>query len=112
MKAPITKKEIPQYQSKQKQLKVTTQQKTSKTMGKTKTKVLNQESTEVKQHDIFAVVKHNNEIKICAGGHIISEKIFKTFTDAIKYIDSKPYELIVNVCALAVELKKKGEQQQ
>lgn len=60
------------------------------------------ETTEMVHYDIFQVIKKNNETRICIGTIVVSEEKFATIEEAIKYIDSKPYELLINVCCFAM----------
>lgn len=67
------------------------------------TKVKNTQKTEIQQHDVFTLAKKDDKIIIVLGNAIISEKQFTTFKEAKSYIDSKPYELIINSTCYAVE---------
>lgn len=63
----------------------------------------------VAKESVFALVKDEKEkIHICLGGYAVSQKTFKTFEKANAYIAKKPYELLINVCA--VILTKKQEE--
>lgn len=47
------------------------------------------------KNTIFNIVGKNEELVITIGDTVVSEKIFKNVKDAIKYINSKPWELIL-----------------
>lgn len=66
----------------------------------------------------FKVMKHDrtckneqgedeveSEFKVVVGNAIISNKDFFTLEDAISYIDSKPWELIVNLFCYTLEMQ-------
>lgn len=60
------------------------------------------------RHDIrkspFTVMKNteNDKCKIICGNNLMTEIEFTNLKEAIKYINSKPWELITNLCALMV----------
>lgn len=80
------------------------------------------EAPQMVQHEIFAIVKINKIYKIVMGQQIIVPHEFAKVTDAKKYIDSKPWELIINSASyltqfminnqekLIEEVKKEQEQ--
>lgn len=54
---------------------------------------------------IFALVKdEKNKIHICMGGFLVSQESFDTFNQAETYIDTKPWEIIIN-CAATILTK-------
>lgn len=60
------------------------------------------ESNRTYQHeDLFVIVEQNGQFRIAVTNKIISNKVFGSLKEATNYIDSKPWELIVNVsCAI------------
>lgn len=70
-----------------------------------------------KKSDITVVEKENDKYILSLGKYIISEKEFETKTDAIKYIEAKPWELIraftitmaINVFDVKMKLEKDVE---
>lgn len=62
-------------------------------------------STNTEQYEtIFTLVQNNGNVMIAVADKIISKMTFATFEEAKAYIDSKPYELIVNATCLLYEL--------
>lgn len=49
---------------------------------------------------IFGLAKIDEKIKIVLGNNIVTSKEFESFEEAEKYIESKPYELIINTAIL------------
>lgn len=47
------------------------------------------------EETMFSLVTDENGTKITIGNDIVSEKVFENKNEAIEYIDSKPWELIV-----------------
>lgn len=74
-----------------------------------KTKETDATRFKVANEKVFALVKDENEkVHICLGGYAVSEKEFDTFEQANAYIEKKPYELLINVCAVILT-KKNGQ---
>lgn len=48
------------------------------------------------QHEVFMIVKLDKTYKIAMGQQLIVPHKFKTLKDAKAYIDSKPWELMIN----------------
>lgn len=73
-------------------------------------KIINEQKQTITQHDVFAIVEKEKTF-IAIGNTIISEKTFKNTEEAISYINSKPYELIINTCCYIMQLnnEKKNE---
>lgn len=67
------------------------------------------ESTKTHQHDIFTIVDHNGEFLIALGNQIVSKQKCESLEKAQSFINSKPWELILN--ATAVMMTKITEQQ-
>lgn len=54
-----------------------------------------------KVEKIFGLVKdEKGKIHIVLGGYAVSQKTFDTFKQADQYISSKPYEILINICAI------------
>lgn len=53
-----------------------------------------------KVDSIFMLVNNGEDVRIASGNHLVSEKEFKNEAEAEKYIKSKPYELICNLCCV------------
>lgn len=68
-------------------------------------KVINTKTTDTKEVDIFTLVKHEENVLILIGNNIMSQRKFRTFTEATNYIKSKPYELIINVACFAMHIQ-------
>lgn len=52
-------------------------------------------------NEIFnAVQNEGNKWQITTGNYIISRMEFETYEEAEKYINKKPYDIIMNLCAL------------
>lgn len=72
-------------------------------------KVLSEEKTTVnyRRIEMFDLIERNNEdIIIVFGNSIVSERAFKTFEEAEKYLNSKPYEIIfATTCAIVRNIK-------
>ena len=66
---------------------------------------------------IFSVMRNTEtgKCKITCGNNLMTETEFASLKDAIKYVKSKPWELITNLCALMVNnlyltINKQNEQ--
>lgn len=65
------------------------------------------EERKVHQHEtIFTIPEINGNFCICVGNKIISKQNFVSLEEAIAYIDSKPWELIVNATCAIYDLSK------
>lgn len=53
--------------------------------------------------NLFTIIKQDKKYKIAVGNVLISELTFTKLADAKKYIESKPYEIIVNLIGLAID---------
>lgn len=74
----------------------------------TKTTIKNDKSIKLVKHDIFTLVKgEDKKVQIVIGDALITERKFSSFKYAKEFIDSKPYELIMNIACLSVELMLK-----
>lgn len=71
------------------------------------------ETFEYKRVEIFNVVKKDDKVHICIGNNVIYREEFKTMEDAVKIIEQKPWELIVNVLGfISNELKNTKQNEQ
>lgn len=61
-------------------------------------KVLN--ATKVIEHEIFKIIEINGKCMIAVTNQIVSKQQFKSVEEAKAYIDSKPWELILNSVAV------------
>ena len=57
----------------------------------------------------FVFVKTNNKYQIAAGNCIVSEKTFKSKKTAQEYLDSKPWEIIVNFICQTISIIQENE---
>lgn len=64
---------------------------------------INEESTNleaVKNTPFTLVIKENN-VQIVCGEYLVTRKVFKNKEEAIKYVNCKPWELIINAACIA-----------
>lgn len=54
----------------------------------------------------FQVIKKSGKHFITLGNNVVSSKKFDSYTQADKYVKSKPYELIINATCLILEKTK------
>ena len=54
----------------------------------------------VEQHECFTIVLNESAYIITIGNNVVSREKFKTLTKAKQYINSKPYELLINTACL------------
>lgn len=64
------------------------------------------ETTNTYQHDIFTILEHEGVFMIAIGMSIVSREKFANLTEAKKYINRKPWELIINTTALVANKVK------
>ena len=76
----------------------------------TKPKVQSTELVKTHQHDVFIIVEKNGQCLIALGDKIISKCSFSTVEEAQNYIDSKPWELIINATCAVWEIVVKQTQ--
>lgn len=70
-------------------------------------KITAKETTKVHQYlQVFTIVERNGNFNIAVGNKIITKKTFISIEDAENYIDSKPWELIVNATCCIYDLSK------
>lgn len=55
---------------------------------------------------IFTLVNQNGNVRIAVADKIVSNLTFANEDEAIAFIDSKPWELIINATCLIYELSK------
>lgn len=59
------------------------------------------DSVKTHKHDVFTIVERNGQCVIAFTDKIISQRTFNSVQEAIDYIESKPWELMINVpCAV------------
>lgn len=62
-----------------------------------KPKIVKKDTTKTEVYSvIFTLLTVNKETKIAIGNKIISKLTFESTKEAKKYIDSKPWELLIN----------------
>lgn len=73
-----------------------------------KPKILSEEVTKTENYgEFFTLIEHEGKVKIATGRAIISKLTFDNMKDAKKYIDQKPWELIINlVCYVNDQIKQ------
>lgn len=81
----------------------------SKTTKTTVGEVKVTESNVTKCEEIFDIVKNQSNYFIGVAGKLVSTKSFATKEEAEAYINSKPWELIINVSCLMYDLSKKAK---
>lgn len=59
--------------------------------------------------NLFNLIKTKEGIVITAGKFKVSNKNFKTYKDAEEYLQSKPYEILINVAVLFTKLNLEDE---
>lgn len=65
------------------------------------------EQVQTEKYLVFDLVTRNGEVYICITNYILSQSKFKNIEEAKAYIDSKPWELIVNASCCLMELSNK-----
>ena len=75
-----------------------------------KPKVTTTEKISTSGYDMFTLVTKNNSVMIAVADKIVSRHTFKTEETAQAYIDSKPWELLVNVACVCFDLMNKQEE--
>lgn len=63
---------------------------------------------ETERYEVFILFKADNVVSIAIDKYIMSKLTFTTFEEAKAYIDSKPYELIINAACCLMELSTKN----
>lgn len=58
---------------------------------------------------LFAFAKTEEGIIILCGKYKVSVEVFKTYEEAETYLESKPYEILVNVACLMFKLQQENE---
>lgn len=71
-------------------------------------KVTDQMKTHEK--DIFLILEHNGVYLIALTNKIVSKSLFNTIEEAEAYIDSKPWELILNATAVMMNIINQDKQ--
>lgn len=82
-------------------------------MTTTKKKAAEPQVKKSKMDEMFTLVKTEEGVKIAVGNYQVSKRTFEKWSDAEAYIAKKPYEILVNVTCLFVNLmydqKKQNE---
>lgn len=70
-------------------------------------KVEVKETTKIHQYlQVFTIIERNKNFNIAVSNKIVSKKTFVSLDDAIEYINSKPWELIINATCCIYDLSK------
>lgn len=56
--------------------------------------------TELDENNVFLIVNVEDTYRIALGEHWVTKQVFKTPEEAQKYINSKPWELLMNMAAV------------
>lgn len=77
-----------------------------------KVNVKEQVTYTTEMYDVFTLVKSDQEEKvmIAIGNNIVTRNTFKNTRTAKDYINSKPWDLILNTCAIMQDMLKKNEE--
>lgn len=70
--------------------------------------VKDEKVAETERYEVFILFKADNIVRIAIDKYIMSKLTFTTFEEAKAYIDSKPYELIINAACCLMELSTKN----
>lgn len=70
-----------------------------------------EQTVKTEQYDIFTLVKKDRKVFVAVGNNIVTHSTFDRVEQAKKYIDSKPWELILNTCAVMQSMLKQMEEQ-
>lgn len=70
-------------------------------------KVVKESTVQTSGHDIFTLVTKDGVVMIAIADKIVSRNSFASEEEAIKYIESKPWELIINVSCVCFDLVQK-----
>lgn len=66
-------------------------------------------TNQVEQEDLFLIVNKDDKYLIALTNKIVSKMQFNTIEDARKYVQSKPWELILNATAVMMNYLQKPE---
>ena len=56
------------------------------------------------QNKLFTIVeKSKNEVVLCVGNQMTTEKVFKSIDECKKFMKAKPWELLCNVMCIIAE---------
>lgn len=62
------------------------------------------------KYEVFMIITQNGKSFIAIDRYIMSQKSFDSVEDAKVYIDSKPYELIINAACCLMEMSNHNKQ--
>lgn len=65
------------------------------------------EEIKTSNYECFNLVTRNGKTQVCIQNYILSKKEFESEEAAKSYIDSKPWELIVNASCCLMEISTK-----
>lgn len=75
-----------------------------------KPKVEIKETSKVEQYEMFTLVTRSGKTQIAVTNKIVSRAEFDSIEAAKGYIDSKPWELIVNATLVVADLTKEDRE--
>lgn len=70
-------------------------------------KVVNVDKVMTASYDMFTLVTKQGKTMIAVADKIVSREMFENEEQAQRYIDSKPWELLVNVACVCYDLMNK-----
>lgn len=76
----------------------------------TKTEVTNSIEVKSSKTTPFTLANRNGEWAVCVGNQKLHENTFTSEEEAEQFINSKPYELIVNLCCFIMEKYLKNDE--
>lgn len=62
-----------------------------------------------KVEPLFSIVMLKNKYRITIGNNLISSKEFNTIEETEKYIESKPYEILINSACLFANIQTEAQ---
>lgn len=65
------------------------------------------ETVQTSGYDMFTLVTKDNKVMIAVADKIVCRQAFESERQAIEFIDSKPWELLVNVACVCFDLMNK-----
>ena len=66
---------------------------------------------QIVQHELFNIIKGPQGYFLAVQNKIVSSKTFKSVEEAKKYINSKPWELLVNVSCICFDIMNENKEQ-
>lgn len=69
-----------------------------------------EEIVKTEQYDLFTLVNKGKKWFVAIGNNVVTHSTFDRAEQAKKYIDTKPWELILNTCAVMQSMLKQMEE--